>query len=70
MKCSNPENCKAYQNSGTPCWEIVETLDDYRSTFAVCKDCIVYLMKQQNCRLPDQEIQTILANRGVCILAG
>lgn len=69
MRCENPSNCLAYKTPTTPCWEIVRGLDDYRTAFNVCRDCIVYLLKQENVTLPSQEVEIILQTRGVCILA-
>ncbi len=69
MKCKSPEKCQAYQNPEIACWELVKVLGDYRSTFHVCQDCLVYLLKQEDCMLSEADMKTILANRGVCVLA-
>ncbi|OGR06219.1 MAG: hypothetical protein A2511_03780 [Deltaproteobacteria bacterium RIFOXYD12_FULL_50_9] len=69
MRCENPASCLAHKTPDIPCWEIVRGLDDYRSAFNVCRDCIVYIIKQENVTLPSQEIEVILQTRGVCILS-
>lgn len=69
MKCGGREECPAGQNPLVPCWEIIRELDDYRTAFEICHDCIVYLVKQKNTVLSAEELQAILENKGICVLA-
>ena len=68
-KCQKTAACPAGQDPDTPCWEIARQLNDYRSNLNVCEDCLVFVSKQENTVLAEQEIQDILKKRGVCVLA-
>ena len=63
MKCEGTDNCPAKKNPQTPCWEIANKLEDYRSAFNICKDCIVFLLKQDEPVLTEHEIQVIMENK-------
>ncbi len=67
-KCEGSEGCPARQAADTPCWEIARELDDYRAALNVCKDCIVYISKQGTSTLAEDEIDSILERKGVCVL--
>lgn len=69
MKCESTESCPARQTPSTPCWEIARDLDDYRSVFNICKDCLVYMLKHENNVLSRQEIDTIIEKKGVCAVS-
>ena len=59
MKCG-AEECVARKNPGTPCWEVVSEMEYFQSTLNVCKDCIVYVSKQNPPILTDQELTSIM----------
>lgn len=64
MKC-NPENarqCPAY-NSPSPCWEVMQKIDAY--SFNICRDCIVYVIKQKNSIFSNEEILDIMHRKGI-----
>lgn len=64
MKC-NPKNavqCPAYM-ADNPCWEVMQKFDSY--SFNICRDCIVYVIKQQNSIFSREEILTIMRKKGV-----
>ncbi|MDA3970324.1 MAG: hypothetical protein PF442_03135 [Desulfobulbaceae bacterium] len=67
--CNKKDRCPAGQQEGKECWEIVQEMDDYRSSMKVCEDCLVYLSKEKNSVLSKDEIVAILKQKGVCILA-
>lgn len=67
-KCGRKEGCSARQHLDTPCWEIASNLGDYRSNFNICKDCIVYVSKEGESELSEEEIRQILEKKGVCVL--
>jgi len=69
MKCKGTENCPARKNPGRPCWEIAGELNDYRSAFNICQDCFVYLLKNGNTALSEQEFRTIVEQKLSCVLA-
>ncbi|OGQ99539.1 MAG: hypothetical protein A2505_03115 [Deltaproteobacteria bacterium RIFOXYD12_FULL_55_16] len=69
--CRSEDNCPAW-NQGRetrPCWEVVLELDDYRSALNVCKDCIVFISKEHNTALSEEEVQAILERKIECVLA-
>ena len=64
MKC-NPENarqCPAYKSS-SPCWEVMRKIDAY--SFNICRDCIVYVIKQKDSIFSNEEIMRIMNRKGV-----
>jgi hypothetical protein len=67
IRCGN-KNCAAYIQPNTPCWEIADKLDDYRTALNICSDCIVYLSQQKNSILSPEEIEQILEKKKVCFL--
>ncbi len=64
MKCEpeQAKKCPAY-NSSDHCWETMRKLDMY--SFNICKDCLVYVTKQQNCILSKEEILSIMCQKGI-----
>ncbi|MFZ5798871.1 MAG: hypothetical protein ACOY3O_10650 [Thermodesulfobacteriota bacterium] len=46
-----------------PCWEVMQKFDSY--SFNICRDCIVYVIKQQNSIFSREEILTIMRKKGV-----
>lgn len=69
MKCEGTEECLARKNPKTPCWEIAGEIDDYRRAFNICRDCVVFMLKEQNTTLSKVEMKNIMEKRGVCALA-
>ncbi|MHB8789804.1 MAG: hypothetical protein ACYDBT_07965 [Desulfobulbaceae bacterium] len=68
MKC-NPENaaqCPAFK-ADKPCWEVMEMFDNY--AFNICRDCIVYLIKQKESIFSKEEILNIMSHKGVDLSA-
>lgn len=59
MQCG-AEECVVRRHPGAPCWEVVRELDYFQSAMNVCKDCIVYVSKQQPSILTDKELDAIL----------
>lgn len=64
--CEGTDACLARQEPEIPCWELASKLDDYRSNLNVCNDCFVYISKNGNSVLPEQEVRDILQKRGSC----
>ena len=64
MKC-NPDNvsqCPAYK-AEEPCWEVMRKIDAY--SFNICCDCIVYVIKQKDSIFSQEEILSIMHQKGV-----
>jgi len=70
MQCDKSKDCPAKKNPEKPCWEIArEKDDDYRNYFNICRDCIVHVLKEDNCILSNQEIKNIVADKTSCVLS-
>jgi len=48
--CGNEEHCPAGKkgDGNRPCWEVTQELNDYRSALAVCRDCLVFITKEEH----------------------
>jgi hypothetical protein len=68
MKCKGTEDCPARRQPERHCWEIARDLDDYRSAFNICQDCIVFMLKNGNSILSEKEVQTIVEKKVSCTL--
>jgi len=62
MNCNNLD-CPARREPETPCWEIAQRVEDYRNISNTCKDCIVYLLKEETSVLGKKELQNIFLQR-------
>ncbi len=64
MKCEpeQAKKCPAYHSS-KPCWEVIRDLDVF--WFNICRDCLVYIAKQQNSILSKEEILSIMSQKGI-----
>ena len=69
MQCQGTEDCPARKRPEENCWEIAREIDDYRKAFNVCKDCVVYLLKNKNTVLNDREMHAIMKHKSECALA-
>ncbi|MFH1020372.1 MAG: hypothetical protein V1782_07145 [Pseudomonadota bacterium] len=70
--CGNEDNCLAGKQGlkeNRPCWEVAQELDDYRSALNVCKDCIVFISKENSAALSEAEVQEIMVGKIECVLA-
>lgn len=68
MKCDQSQKCPAKENSSKLCWEIVQEYDSY--SFNICRDCLVYVAKQENSKVSSEELLSILVQKGVQVLDG
>jgi len=64
MKCDHGQasQCPAYQ-SDRQCWEVMSEIDHF--SFNICRDCIVYIIKQKNPIFSQEEIVNIMNQKGV-----
>ena len=70
MQCENSDGCPAKRKPAKHCWEIASDSDDFRKANNICRDCIVYVLKAGDSILSQQEIETILAQKQRCKMAG
>jgi hypothetical protein len=64
MNCDDLD-CPARREPETPCWEIAKRIQDFRNVSNTCKDCVVYLLKEEASVLSKKEIQNIIKQRGL-----
>jgi hypothetical protein len=64
MKCNREQaaQCPAY-NAEKPCWEVMREIDAL--SFNICRDCIVYVIKQKDSIFSKEEILSIMHQKGV-----
>jgi hypothetical protein len=67
MNCHDG-SCVARAMPEKECWEIVIELEDYRTEFNICADCLVYVLKNGSVTLSDQDIAVMASNKA-CVLA-
>ena len=67
--CRDSENCLAKKYPDRDCWEIASEVNDHRSAFEICEDCIVFLLKGKDSSLSNQEKKSIIAHKVECALA-
>ena len=64
MKCKpeEAERCPAFK-AQQPCWEVMREIDAF--AFNICRDCIVFLVKQKDSIFSQDEIRSILHQKGI-----
>ncbi len=67
MNCEN-QTCVARRHHAKECWEIVLGLEDYRSEFNICQDCLVHVLKTQALPFSPRDLSR-MANGRSCPLA-
>lgn len=68
MKCDESQKCPAKENTSKLCYEIIEEFDSY--SFNICRDCLVYVAKQEDSKFSEEELLSIMAQKGVQVLDG
>jgi hypothetical protein len=61
IKCNRKKQCLSGGDQTKTCWERVK--DDDACSFHICIDCLVYVAKQHNSLLSEEEFSSILAHR-------
>ena len=64
MNCDILE-CPARLEPETPCWEFAKRVGDFRNVSNTCKDCIVYILKEETYILSKKELHNIIIKRGL-----
>jgi hypothetical protein len=64
MNCDDLD-CPARLEPETPCWEIAKRIEDFRNVSNTCKDCVVYVLKEETSILSKKDLQNILKQRGL-----
>lgn len=66
MGCDDSLNCPARQDPHRPCWSIAKEIFDYRTGFDICRDCIVYVVKNDLLVLSAHDIDEIRGDSTSC----
>lgn len=61
IQCNRKDKCLLGGDQEKPCWERVK--EDDACSFHICIDCLVYVAKQKNSTLSEEEFASILAHR-------
>jgi len=71
MECDPEASCAARDNPELDCWTLARNARDYRVEFDVCRDCIVYMVKNDKLVISAGEISSVRRELGhqVCRLA-
>ena len=56
-------DCLARSEPDKPCWQIAKRIGAFRDVSNTCRDCIVYLLKNEAAAAGRKEIEEILNNR-------
>lgn len=64
MQCKGTESCAARRHPEKPCWQIAQEMEDYRSVFKICQDCIVFMLKNGLIFLSEKEARLIVKQAG------
>lgn len=64
MNCDDAD-CPARREPETPCWEIARRIEAYRNVSNTCKDCVVYILKEESSSLSTKQLQNIIKQRGL-----
>jgi hypothetical protein len=62
MKCDN-QDCPARHEPETPCWEIAKRVGSYKNISNTCRDCVVYILKEEIDVISPKEIKKIITQR-------
>jgi len=62
MKCDNLA-CPARSKPEIPCWEIARRAEAYHTVSNTCRDCIVYIFKEETSPLSIDMLQYIIIQR-------
>jgi hypothetical protein len=64
-QCGNIE-CQARLEPETPCWKIAKRITEgFYDPYKICRECIVYLIKNETGTLSKEEVKSILKARSL-----
>ncbi len=63
MTCAQDKKCPAKETPHQNCWDIFSEVD--QKAFHVCRDCIVYLSRQEFSSLSRREMEQIMISKGI-----
>lgn len=67
MNCRDNNKCPAKEQPQLNCWDIFSEVDE--KVFNICRDCLVYLSRQEESILSRQEMDQIMLAKGIDVSA-
>ncbi len=67
MNCAENKKCPAKENPHLNCWDIFSEVDI--KAFNICRDCLVYISRQEQSILSRQEMELIMTHKGITLPA-
>ena len=67
MNCGDNNKCPAKEQPQLNCWDIFSEVDE--KVFNICRDCLVYLSRQEESILSRQEMDQIMLAKGIDVSA-
>lgn len=67
MNCGDNNKCPAKEQPQLNCWDIFSEVDE--KVFNICRDCLVYLSRQEESILSRQEMDQIMLAKGIDVNA-
>ena len=64
MDCDNSD-CQGMREPETPCWEIAKREGSFHNITNTCRDCLVYIIKEDRTAISSQALQNILMQKGL-----
>ena len=65
MNCGEDKECPAKKHPDRNCWEIFGAVDS--RSFNICRDCIVYISRQEQSTVSRQEMEEIMLRKGIVV---
>jgi hypothetical protein len=65
MNCADNRECPAKENPNINCWELFGSREC--RSFNICRDCIVYVSRQEQSALTPQEMEEIMLSKGILV---
>jgi len=62
MNCAN-RDCPARSEPETPCWEITKRNVAYHNVSNTCRDCVIYILKEETSVLSISKLKNIIIKR-------
>ena len=62
LNCGNVD-CPARGEPKIPCWEIARRVETYHNVSNTCRDCVIYILKEETSVLSINKLKNIIIKR-------
>lgn len=66
MKCRRTDDCPARENPARTCWEIAGVHDCPNYASNICRDCIVFLLRNEQHIFSEEELCALAERKVAC----